>query len=118
MATQVLGQNFKMVLLAKERRQIGGERIDELLPLRPIVNRLQPVQIAGKALMSCLAQATGQTAVDHGVLAIVQADPSALINQRLHTGKVCVGPDKFTPLGQRARGRRRCGICRIYPGWA
>ena len=110
-------ENLEMMLLAKERREVGGQRIHELLPLWPVVG-LQPTQVVVKAGVPRIAQPPRQAAVDHGVLAIVQADASALIDQRLHTGKVCVGPDKFTPLGQRARGRRRCGICRIYPGWA
>ena len=42
LAPQVRSKNLKVVLLAEERRQVGGEGIDKLLPLRPVVVSSQP----------------------------------------------------------------------------
>lgn len=41
-------ENLEMMLLAKERREVGGQRIHELLPLWPVVG-LQPTQVVMKA---------------------------------------------------------------------
>jgi hypothetical protein len=45
--------------------------------------------------MSRFAQPSRQTAVDHGVLTIVQADTRMLVDERLNTGEVSVSPIKF-----------------------
>ena len=89
-----------MVLLTKKRREIGGQRVDELLPLWPIM-RLQPGQIFLKAGVARLAQPPGQTAVDHRMLLVMQVDARALVNQRLHPGEVGLGPDKLARLPRR-----------------
>ena len=85
-----------MVLLPKKRGQIGGQGIDELLPLEAIM-RFKPAKIVPKALIPRFAQAPRQAAVNHRMFAVMQADASTLINQRLNAIEVRVGPDKFMP---------------------
>ena len=66
--------------LAKEGGEIGGEYVDELLPLLAVLV-LQPIELVVKTAMPGLAQATRHTAVRHGLLAAVQMDACALVNQ-------------------------------------
>ena len=96
------GKDLEMVLLTEKGRQVGGERVDELLPLRPIM-RFQPPEVIAEARMPRLAQPPRKAAVDHGMLAVMQADARALVNQRLHPRKVGGSPDEFAPMGQGPR---------------
>jgi hypothetical protein len=74
---------WKVVLLAEERGQVGGQAVDELLPLALGRAALfQPLQVGREAAVAGLAQAPRQAAVDHGLLAGVQADAGALVDQR------------------------------------
>ena len=67
--------------------------------------------------MPGLAQAARQTAVDHGVLAIMQADAGTLVDQGLDAGKVAVGPDELAPLRQRTgHAARQRLIILLRPG--
>ena len=93
-------QNGKVMLLPEKRSQVGGQRVDELLPLGAVIV-LQPIQITLEAVMPCLAQPARNTAVHHRMFAIVQADASTLVNQGFDPRKILVAPDKFPALGQR-----------------
>ena len=59
---------------------------------------LEPVQIIFETLVSGFAQSPGQAAVNHGVLAVVQADPSALVNEGLDPIEISVCPCEFSAL--------------------
>ena len=108
----MLRKDLEMVLLAKERGQIGGQRIDEFLPLplRPVV-AFQPAQVLMKAVVPGIAQAARQAAVHHGVLAIVQADTGVLVDQRLHAGEIGIGPGELALRSPAPHGGRHAG-CR------
>jgi len=72
----------EVVFLAEERGQVGGEAVDEGLPFgRRGAALLQPVQVIGEALAPRLAQPPCQAAVDHGLLAGVQADAGVLVDE-------------------------------------
>ena len=78
---QVLRQRVEVVRLAKERGQVGGQAVDELLPFgvaRRAVRLLEPLQVVAERAVPGLAQAPRQPAVDHRLLAGVQADAGAL----------------------------------------
>jgi hypothetical protein len=100
----VLGKDLEVVLLTEKRREIRGQCVHELLPLHTVGLRFQPVQVGGEAVVTRLAQAPGQAAVDHGVLAIVQADAGPLVDQRLYACEIPRRPLELTPLGQGSVG--------------
>jgi hypothetical protein len=106
-------KNFKMVLFTEKCRQIGGQGIHELLPLGTVM-LFQPAQILVKARMPRLPETTRESAVNHCVLAIVQTDASALVNEPLDPREIGRCPDKFTPL-RKGAGGRRCSNGSIRP---
>jgi hypothetical protein len=55
--------------------------------------------------MAGISQTSGQAAVHHGVLAVMQADAGTLVNERLNPIKVGVCPIEFPPLNVRQVGR-------------
>jgi hypothetical protein len=68
---------MEVVLLAEEGGQVGGQAVDELLPLLfagRAAGPFQPLEVVLEAAVAGLAQSARQPAVDHGTLAIVQAD--------------------------------------------
>jgi hypothetical protein len=95
----MVGRDGEMVLLAEKRCQVGGQGIDEFLPLGTVVV-LKPIQIPLEAVMPGFTQAPGNAAVHHGVFAIMQADAGPLINQRLDARKILITPDELPPLRQ------------------
>ena len=62
--------------------------------------RFKPPKVILKAGVSGLTQATRQTAVYHRMLAFMEIDASALVDQRLDPREIGIGPDKLTPLGK------------------
>ncbi len=108
---QQLRQRVEVVRLTEEGREVGGERVDELLPLGPVV-AFQPVDVALEARVPGLAQPARDAAVHHRVLAVVQADARLLVDQCLDAREVRVGPDELAALGDGAvlgRDERRGG---------
>src|SRR5436853_391079 len=78
---EVVDQRVEVMLLAEEGREVGGQAVHELLPLRLAGGprgALQPLQVVREAAVAGLAQAARQAAVHHGLLARVQADARAL----------------------------------------
>ena len=63
----MLGQRFKVMALAKERSEVGGQRIDELLPF--LIVLLQVAKIGAETVQAEGAQPPGEAAVNHLVLA-------------------------------------------------
>ena len=86
---QVVGQRAEVMVFAEEGGQVGGQAVHELLPLglglgRAAAALLQPLQVVSEVGVACLAQAARQPAVDHGLLAGIQADARALVDQAAH----------------------------------
>jgi hypothetical protein len=104
LAAQVRGEQLEVVRFAKKGREVGRERVHEFLPLAAFcaLLRFEPVEVGLEAAVPGLAQAAREPAIDHGLLALVQADARALVNQRPHARKVGRRPGKFAPLQQRA----------------
>ena len=81
---QVSRELVKVMLFAEERREVGGQAVDELLPLlgaRCTARLLEPLQVACERAVAGFAQTARQAAVDHRLLAGVQADAGALVDQ-------------------------------------
>ena len=96
-----------MVLLAEKRGQVGGQRVNEFLPLGTVL-LFQPAQIVVKTGVAGLAQAARQAAVNHGVFTIVQVDTGTLINEFLDARKIGISPCELTALFDWTGYRRRC----------
>lgn len=94
---------------AEEGRQVGGQRIDEVFPLRRVGLALQLVQVAGEILPPQSAQPPGQAAVDHLAFVRAQRNAGALVNHLADAGKVRV-PE--IELAVHRNGRRRICRCR------
>ena len=93
----MLGQGLKVMLLPKERCEVCRQGVDKFLPLRSLM-LIEPGQILLETLVSRLAQSPGQAAVNHRVLAVVQTDAGALVDQGLDPVKIGVRPCELAPL--------------------
>ena len=82
---QLVGEQVEMVFFAEEGGQVRREAVHELLPLG-IVRRcgLQRAQVVGERAVVQLAQPAREAAVDHRLLAGVQADAGMLVNELAH----------------------------------
>jgi hypothetical protein len=67
-ASQVIGEDREVIGLPEERRQVGGQGVDEPGPL-PAVVRLQEGEVGLEIAPPQLAQAPGEPAVHHRLLA-------------------------------------------------
>jgi hypothetical protein len=90
-------KDLEMVEFPKKRGQVGGQCVNKLLPFRPI-GSLKPTQVLLKTGVAGVAQPAGQTAINHGVLSVVQTDASAPVNKALHPIEIGIGPNEFSPL--------------------
>src|SRR5437773_853166 len=80
---RLCGRN-SMRLFCEERREVGGQAIDDLLPLlsaRRTARTLEPLQVAHERAVAGFAQTARQAAVDHRLLAGVQAAARALVDE-------------------------------------
>jgi len=91
----VLGQQREMMRLAEERRQVGRQRIRERFPLIAHAASFQVVQVADERGDAGRAQAPGQTAVDHLLLAVGQRDAGPLVNHGADPLEVLASEIKF-----------------------
>jgi hypothetical protein len=88
---QVLRQALEVVRFAKERGQVGGQAVDELLPLQArgvVVRLLQPAQVIAERAVAGLAQPARQAAVDHRLLAGMQVDAGVVVDELAHALEV------------------------------
>src|SRR5690606_3492242 len=120
------GEQWKVVLFAKEGGQVGGEAVDELLPLHVrAVGRaaLEPLQIAFEGHMARFTQTPGQAAVDHRLLALMQADAGTLVDEGADAGEIprverelAIGDDLegFGHGWVWREGKARAGTCRQH----
>src|SRR6185369_12055272 len=110
---KVLGEDRKVVGLPKERRQVGGQRIDETFPFVAAV-LFQRIEIFGKAVLAGRPQTTGKPGIDHVLLDRRQGNPGMLIDQFAHAFEIGGGKNKLpypTRLpGQQGAGKIRFGI--------
>jgi hypothetical protein len=105
---QLLRQRVEVVLLAEEGRQVGRQAVHERLPLAIALGAaalLERLQVVAEASVAGLAQPARQPAVDHGLLAGVQADAGTRVDQRAHALEV---GRRHRRLGV-GKGRRRQG---------
>ena len=93
----MLSQGLKVMLLPKERCQVRRQGINKLLPLRSVM-LVEPGQILFETLVSSLAQSPGQAAVNHRMLAVVQTDAGALVDQGLDPVEIGVRPCELSTL--------------------
>jgi hypothetical protein len=77
--------------LAEERGQVGGERVDEQLPLLPVLALFEPVEVSGELGHLQLAQTSREPAVHHLALLLAQGDAGAAMDERADSGEVAVG---------------------------
>ena len=87
-----------MVVFAKEGGQVGGQAVDELLPLLRTLSAgagLEPLQVGRERFVAGVAQAARQAAVNHRLLALVQADAGMLVNQLADTVEVAFAEAEF-----------------------
>mmetsp|Transcript_60042 Transcript_60042/g.142148 ORF Transcript_60042/g.142148 Transcript_60042/m.142148 type:complete len:263 (+) Transcript_60042:1817-2605(+) len=109
---EVVLERVEMVFLAKEGGQVGRQAVDEFLPFlgaRRAARCFEPLQIAGEAPVSRLAQAPREPAVDHRMLAIVQADAGMLVDQLAHAVEVGLAEAEFMIQSVAALGDVGCG---------
>src|SRR5450830_1181959 len=94
-ALQVFRQQGKMVRFAEEGRQVGGEGIDERLPFLAQAPCFQFVEVIREGGLAGGAQAAGDTAVDHFLLAVGQRNAGTLVDQGAHPFKITAGEIEF-----------------------
>src|SRR5690554_4417220 len=99
-----------MVHLAKECRQVGGQGVNERLPLLGIRLTNQPLKVVAKTRQAVVAQTLGQTTVDHLALVFGQHDAGPLIDQLSDAGEILIGQDKVTLKVTQARP-----LTRLHP---
>ena len=73
------GEHLEMMIFAEKRREVSGQRIDELLPLFLVL--LQVAEVISKAAQAQTPQPACQAAVDHLVLGRRQINTRLLIEQ-------------------------------------
>lgn len=69
-----------MVVFAEKRSQVCRQGIDKLLPLIGITLALKPIQVGIEAIVARFTQTPRQTAIHHGMFAIVQANACVFID--------------------------------------
>ena len=74
--------------LAKERGQVGGQRVGERFPLGRIVFRFEQIEILLERIEAAGAQAARETAVRHVALVIRQRNARAAMNQFANAGEI------------------------------
>ena len=62
---QVFGEDREMMRFTEKSGQIGGERIDEMLPLLGLRTAIQQVQIIAELAETQLAHTFGQPGIRH-----------------------------------------------------
>lgn len=77
----MIGKKREMMGLAKERREIGRQRIRECLPLITALLAFEAIQIRLKGTDAGCAQAPRQPAVHHFLLAFGKRDSSPFVYQ-------------------------------------
>jgi hypothetical protein len=77
---QVLDQDREVVRLAEEAREVGGERVGELLALGRVLG-LDRVEVGVEARVPGLAQPPREAVGDHGALGRAHRDAGDLVDQ-------------------------------------
>ena len=102
------GKRGEVVRLAEERRQVGRQAVDELLPFGVSgMTTLEPLQVAAEGREAFFAQPPGKPAVDHRPFPGVKTDSGAPADQLAHAPEVFGVEAEF--LHRAVRGPPRWG---------